>query len=78
MKKKITRTIVVLLFVLTIFLIGSYYLRFSENQETKNNQLNGKKEFSEFLIRKKKLPQTSEEVSLIAVGMFLIREVLKE
>ena len=68
MKKKITRIIVVLLFVLTIFLIGSYYLRFSENQETKNNQLNGKKEFSEFLIRKKKLPQTSEEVSLIAVG----------
>ena len=68
MKKKITWIIVVLLFVLTIFLIGSYNLRFSENQETKNNQLNGEKEFSEFLIQRKKLPQTSEEVSLIAVG----------
>jgi len=67
MKKKTTR-IVVVLFVLTIFLIGSRYLRFSKNQEAKNNQLNGEKEFSEFLIQKKKLPQISEEVSLIAVG----------
>jgi len=68
MKKKTTRIVVVVLFFLTIFLIGSRYLRFSKNQEAKNNQLNGEKEFSEFLIQKKKLPQISEEVFLIAVG----------
>ena len=47
---------------------GSFYLYFFQNQETPNNQQQSEKEFLEFSAQKKKLPQTSEEVSLVAVG----------
>jgi len=40
----------------------------SKNQETPNSQSQGEKEFLDFLSQKMKLPQASEEVSLITVG----------
>lgn len=52
---------------------GSYYLYFLDNGNEiapaiSNKERNGQKEFSNFLAQKKKLPQTNEEVSLVAVG----------
>ena len=40
----------------------------SKNQKTPNNQSQGGKKILDFSDQKKKLPQTSEEVSLVAVG----------
>lgn len=69
MQKKITWQIIIsLCFLVVAVLVGSYYLHSSKNQETSNSQTEGEKEFSEFLTQKKKLPQASEEVSLVAVG----------
>lgn len=69
MQKKITWLIVISISILAVaFWGGSYYLHSSKNQETSESQTQGEKEFSEFLTQKKKLPQTGEEVSLVAVG----------
>lgn len=68
MQKKITWLIIIFLSVLVASLVGSYYLRSSKNQEISNSQTQGEKEFLDFLSQKKKLPQKSEEVSLVAVG----------
>ena len=68
MQKKITWLTIISLSVLVASLVGSYYLHSSENQEILNSQAQGEKEFLEFSAQKKKLPQTSEEVSLVAVG----------
>jgi len=68
MQKKITWLIVVAICLLSIALwVGSYYLHSSKNQESVS-QTQGEKEFLDFLLQKKKLPQSSEEVSLVAVG----------
>jgi len=68
MQKKITWLTIVPLSVLVASLVGSYYLRSSENQEILNSQAQGEKEFSDFVSEKKKLPYTSGEVFLVAVG----------
>lgn len=68
MQKKITWLAIIFLSVLAASLIGSYYLHFSKNQEISNSQTQSEKEFLDFLSQKKKLPQVSEEVSLVAVG----------
>jgi len=69
MQRKITWLISLSIFALAIVLLGSsYYLHSSKNRETLNNQSQGEKEFLDFSDQKKKLPQASEEVSLIAVG----------
>ena len=69
MQKKITWLIIIFLSVLAIAFWGSsYYLHSSKNQETSESQTQDKKEFLDFLSQKKKLPQASEEVSLVAVG----------
>lgn len=71
MQKKITWSIVISISVLAVafcFWGGSYYLYSSKNQETSESQKQGEKEFLDFLLQKKKLPQASEEVSLVAVG----------
>jgi len=68
MQKKIIWLIVISLSVFVASLIGSYYLPSSKNQEISNSQAQGEKEFLDFLLQKKKLPQASEEVSLFAVG----------
>ncbi len=47
---------------------GSYYLHSSDKKTTLNNQQQGEKEFLDFSAQQKKLPQTSEEVSFVAVG----------
>lgn len=53
--------------VIAIF-SGSFYLHSFQNQETPGIQQQGEKEFLKFSEQKKKLPQASEEVSLVAVG----------
>src|SRR3990167_6777304 len=69
MQRKITWLISLSIFAFAIVLLGgSYYLHSSKNQETPNNQSQGEKEFLDFQYKKKKLPQKSEDVSLIAVG----------
>jgi len=69
MQRKITWLISLSIFAFAIVLLGgSYYLHSSKNQETPNNQSQGEKEFLDFSVQKKKLPQKGEEVSLIAVG----------
>ena len=69
MQRKTTWSIVISVFTLAIALwAGSYYLYFSKNQEIENSQPQGEKEFLDFISQKKKLPQVSEEVSLIVVG----------
>jgi len=69
MQKKIIWLIIILLFVLVVAFWGSsYYLHFSKNKGTPESQTQGEKEFLDFLSQKKKLPQTNEEVSLVAVG----------
>ena len=69
MQRKITWLISLSIFALAIVLLGSsYYLHSSKNRETLNNQSQGEKEFLDFSDQKKKLPQTSGEVSLVAVG----------
>lgn len=68
MQKKITWLIIIFFSVLVASLVGSYYLRSSKNQEISNGQIRDEKEFLDFLSQKKKLPQASEEVSLVAVG----------
>jgi len=69
MQKKITWLIIIsLCFLVVALLVGSYYLHSSKNQEISNSQTQGEKEFLDFLSQKKKLPQASEEVSLVAVG----------
>jgi len=69
MQRKITWLISLSIFALAIVLLGSsYYLHSSKNRETLNNQSQGEKEFLDFSDQKKKLPQASEEVSLVAVG----------
>ena len=68
MQKKITWLIVIPLCLLSIALLfGSYYLHSSKDQES-TSQTQGEKEFLDFLLQKKKLLQSSEEVSLVAVG----------
>jgi poly-gamma-glutamate synthesis protein (capsule biosynthesis protein) len=62
------KNVVLLIFIFVVVIFScSYYLRSSKNQKL-NNQLQGEKEFLDFLSQKKKLPKISEEVSLIAVG----------
>lgn len=69
MQRKIAWIILFSILVLAIAIFGgSYYLRSSDNETTLNNQQQGEKEFLDFSAQKKKLPQSSEEVSLIAVG----------
>lgn len=68
MQKETTWLIVISLSVFVASLIGSYYLHSSKNQEISDSQAQGEKEFLDFLLQKKKLPQISEEVSLVAVG----------
>ncbi len=68
MQRKIIWLILFLSIIAVALLISSYYLYFSKNQETPKNQTQGEKEFLEFSVQKKKLPQESEEVSLVAVG----------
>ena len=69
MQRKTTWSIIIFVFILAIALwAGSYYLHSFKNQETENSQPQGEKEFLDFVSQKKKLPQASEEVSLIVVG----------
>jgi len=69
MQKKITWLIVIFLSVLAIAFWGSsYYLHSSKNQGILESQKQDEKEFLDFLSQKKKLPQASEEVSLVIVG----------
>jgi len=69
MQKKITWLIVIFLSVLAIAFGGSsYYLHSSKNQGISESQKQDEKEFLDFLSQKKKLPQASEEVFLVAVG----------
>ena len=69
MQRKITWLISLSVFALAIVLLGgNYYLDSSKNQKTPNNQSQGGKKILDFSDQKKKLPQTSEEVSLVAVG----------
>ncbi len=68
MQEKIKWLIIISILGFT-FWSGSYYLHLSEkNQEILENQAQIEKYFLDFLSQKKKLPQTSEEVSFIAVG----------
>jgi len=69
MQKKTTWLIIIFLSVLIIAFWGSsYYLHSSKNQGISESQKQDEKEFLDFLSQKKKLPQASEEVSLVAVG----------
>jgi len=69
MQKKITWLIIILLSALAVaFWTSSYYWYSSKNKETSENQMQNEKEFLDFSDQKKKLPQKSEEVSLVAVG----------
>jgi poly-gamma-glutamate synthesis protein (capsule biosynthesis protein) len=69
MQRKITWITSLSILVLSITVLGgSYCLRSSNKEITPNNQQKGEKDFLDFLTRKKKLPQTNEEVSFIAVG----------
>jgi len=69
MQKRTTWLIIISFSVLIASLAGSYYLRSSKNQEIPPySQTQDEKEFLNFLSQKKKLPQVSEEVSLVAVG----------
>jgi len=55
--------------ILAIAIFGSsYYLYFFPKQTAISKQQEGEKEFSDFVAQKKKLPQKSEEVSLVVVG----------
>ena len=68
MQRKITWLILSLSILAIAVLSGSYYLYSLQNQGASSTQQQGEKEFIEFSTQKKKLPQKSEEVSLIAVG----------
>jgi len=68
MQRKITWLILSLSILSIAVLSGSYYLHSLQNQGASSTQQQGEKEFIEFSTQKKKLPQKSEEVSLIAVG----------
>lgn len=68
MQRKITWLILSLSVLVIAVLGGSYYLHSLQNQETPSTQQQGEKEFIEFSAQKKKLPQKSEGVSLVAVG----------
>lgn len=67
-KKTILLIIIIFISALVASLISGYYLLFFKNQKTTNSQVQGEKEFLDFLSQKKKLTQTNEEVSLVAVG----------
>lgn len=56
------------IFILAAAILGSSYLYFASRPTPLNNQQEDKKEFADFVSQKKKLPQNSEGVSLIAVG----------
>jgi len=68
MQRKTTRLILSLSVLAITVLGGSYYLHSFQNKGASSAQQQGEKEFVEFSMQKKKLPQKSEEVSLIAVG----------
>ncbi len=69
MLRRITWIILFSLFVLAVAILGgSYYSHFSADKKTTSNQPQANKDFLDFSAQKKKLPQASEEVSLIAVG----------
>src|SRR3989344_2565270 len=68
MQRKIIWIILLSVLSFTIIILGRYcYFRFF-GRNIHNNQQQGKKEFLDFSNQKKKFPQTSEEVSLVAVG----------
>jgi len=69
MRRKIIWSFLISIFSLALVFWGSsYYLHYSNNQETPNDQSLGAEEFLDFFDQKKKLSHTDEEVSLIAVG----------
>ena len=68
MSKKIY-WIILVFFLIFVITVTCFYLFFiNSRQQKSNNEELTKKEFSEFLIKKEKLPQLNEMVSLIAVG----------
>lgn len=58
----------ILFVVVAAAVVSGYYFYACLKQNTTGNQQAGEKEFSDFAAKKEKLPQKSEEVSLIAVG----------
>jgi len=69
MKKKITYLTIISIFTLIIlYLSNILYLHHFRNLEILENQTQSKKEILNFLTQKKKLFQSNEEVSLVAVG----------
>jgi poly-gamma-glutamate synthesis protein (capsule biosynthesis protein) len=69
MQRRITWIILLSIVGLAVaILAGSYYLRSTVNRTISDNQQQVKKDFLDFSIQKKKLPQTNEEVSFVAVG----------
>lgn len=70
MQRKITWVLLLSVCGLAVAILGgSYYSHLSVNTTpTLNSSQQGEKEFADFLVEKKKLPQASEEVSFVAVG----------
>jgi len=67
MQRKTAWLMIISVFILAVVFSGSsYYWHSSKNQESLSNQLQGEKEFLDFLAQKKKLLQTNEEVFLVA------------
>lgn len=72
MQSKITWAILFSILFLAIVIVSVGYLRSSDNQKTLSSQEQGDKYFLDFVAQKKKLPQASEEVSLVAVGDIML------
>lgn len=72
MQSKITWAILSLILLLAIVIVSVGYLRSSDNQKILSSQEQGNKDFLDFVAQKKKLPQVSEEVSLVAVGDIML------
>lgn len=72
MQRKITWAILFLVLFLAVVIVSVGYLRSSDNQKSPSSQKQGDKDFLDFVAQKKKLPQASEGVSLVAVGDIML------
>lgn len=72
MQRKITWTILFSILFLAVVIVGVGYLRSFDNKKILGSQEQGDKDFLDFVAQKKKLPQASEEVSLVAVGDIML------
>lgn len=71
MQRKITWAILFSVLFLAVVIASVGYLRLSDNQNL-SSQKQDDKDFLDFVAQKKKLPQASEEVSLVAIGDIML------